>query len=177
MEAVKIGELQAADKIEDADLFVLEQNGEAKKLQGNKLLEYSSGGNHGAGSGTIPRGLIAIWSGDESDIPDGWHLCDGEDGTPDLRDKFVLGAGINHKAKTRGGAETVTLTTSEIPYHTHTYSESNGAGYAQGVDINASGARLFSLGSAKTGYTSGVGSGKAHENMPPYYALCYIMKM
>lgn len=71
----------------------------------------------------IPHGTIVMWTG--SLAPSGWALCDGTNGTPDLRGRFVLsfgqGTGLtNRLMEQTGGAETHTLTVNEIPSHTHT---------------------------------------------------------
>jgi microcystin-dependent protein len=71
---------------------------------------------------SIPSGLIAVWSGSVASIPAGWVLCNGSNGTPDLRDRFVVGAGTTYAVDATGGANTVTLTAAEIAGHTHTVS-------------------------------------------------------
>lgn len=122
----------------------------------------------------VPVGAIVIWSGEAYNIPTGWHLCDGEDGTPDLRDKFVLGAGTNHSVGTQGGQETVTLTVAQMPSHAHSYSRPSSS---YRVTTLSSGGSLVAS-STTSSYNSGYqGSTQAHENMPPYYALCFIMKV
>lgn len=138
---------------------------------------------------SLPSGLIAIWKGSTSTIPDGWALCNGQNGTPDLRDRFVLGAGSGYSVGNRGGEANHTLSTSEIPSHTHTLSGSgslpisdNGNGpsgseylYVAYYDTKSRGKYSFDniLINGSAGYTGG---NLAHNNMPPYYALCYIMK-
>src|SRR6056297_1477169 len=67
----------------------------------------------------IPSGGIIIWSGLLTAIPTGWGLCDGSNGTPDLRDRFVVGAGDQYDRNDTGGANSVTLSQSEIPSHNH----------------------------------------------------------
>lgn len=62
---------------------------------------------------------IIMWSGSIANIPTGWYLCDGSNGTPDLRGKFVLGAGGAYSVNATGGEETHVLTESEMPSHTH----------------------------------------------------------
>lgn len=69
--------------------------------------------------GQNPRGTIQMWSGTIATIPKGWQLCDGTNGTPNLRDRFVVGAGDSYETGNTGGANTVTLTTSQIPSHNH----------------------------------------------------------
>ena len=176
----------------------------------------------------VPPGAIIMWSGSINDIPVGWALCDGSNGTPDLRDRFIVGAGGSYNVGNTGGSNTVTLTTSQIPSHSHgvgtlktntTGSHSHGAGSleadtagshshrhwtaertasASGIhsgylydlireDTGSAGAHTHTI-SGNTasagahshtisGNTASTGSGQAHENRPPYYALCFIMKL
>lgn len=70
--------------------------------------------------GTIPSGIITMWSGSISNIPKGWVLCDGQNGTPDLRDRFIVGAGKSYNVGDTGGANSVTLTVDNLPAHSHT---------------------------------------------------------
>lgn len=65
------------------------------------------------------KGMIIDWYGSSDNIPKGWKLCNGENGTPDLRDKFIIGAGNKFEQKTTGGAEQHTLSENEIPAHMH----------------------------------------------------------
>lgn len=141
----------------------------------------------------VPRGCILLWSGSTSTIPGGWALCNGQNGTPDLRDRFVVGAGSTYAVAAKGGATTVTLTTSQIPSHTH--SIASDGDHTHTIDFNraGSGASVYTGLSAINSGTSSVmtsnsagahthtagssGGGGAHENLPPYYALCYIMKV
>jgi microcystin-dependent protein len=75
----------------------------------------------------IPVGLITMWSGSIVSIPAGWALCNGTSGTPDLRDRFVVGAGSTYAVGATGGENTVTLDTTQIPSHTHTGSGTSGS--------------------------------------------------
>jgi hypothetical protein len=61
-----------------------------------------------AGAAAIPSGLISLWHGLLSAIPSGWALCDGQNGTPDLRDRFVKGAAAGQNPGTTGGSPTHT---------------------------------------------------------------------
>ena len=70
----------------------------------------------------MPSGGIIMWSGSIASIPSGWFLCNGSNGTPDLRDRFIVGAGSSYGVGATGGANTVTLSTSQIPAHNHTFS-------------------------------------------------------
>jgi hypothetical protein len=81
-----------------------------------------------SGYGTIPIGGIIMWSGSIATIPTGWSLCDGTSSTPDLRERFIIGAGGNnttvadttgYNPGTTGGLNFVGLSTAEVPGHTH----------------------------------------------------------
>lgn len=140
--------------------------------EGNRLTVSVAGGGE-AGAGFLvkaPIGTIVIWSGTAEDIPSGWALCDGQDGRPDLRDKFVLGGGEKYSAGDTGGAETVALASSQLPHHRHSF--------AAGKPENSSNIRpiLGNTFGSELYYTEYAGNSAPHENMPPYYALCYIMK-
>ncbi|MCR4662929.1 MAG: hypothetical protein K5622_03465 [Endomicrobiaceae bacterium] len=120
----------------------------------------------------VPKGGIIIWSGLATDIPEGWVLCDGTNGTPDLRDRFVLGAGHNYTVGSKGGEETHTLTTDEMPSHGHDYYTGKGESTTMsGYVANAERSEVY-----QTLHTNVVGNSQPHNNMPPYYSLCYIMR-
>lgn len=128
----------------------------------------------GVGGGNLPAGVIVMWSGTAAAVPNGWALCDGSNGTPDLRGRFVVGAGGSYNVGDTGGTESVTLTVSQIPEHSHTiptYDDGN-------VRTNT---KILGYGSgsavSQKSTTNGTGQGQSHENRPPYYALCYIMKL
>ena len=128
------------------------------------------------GYGTIPKGGVILWSGSESKIPDGWALCNGSNGTPDLRDRFVVGAGNAYSVGANGGAATVTLTVDQMPPHTHDYKFRSYDLAADWKDQrNFYTVSKGSIDQAAT--TEATGGGQPHENRPPYYALCYIMRV
>lgn len=118
----------------------------------------------------VPSGGIVMWSGAIVDIPSGWTLCDGTDGTPDLTDRFVVGAGNQYSVDATGGQDEVQLTENEMPSHTHNYEEGN-VGTYDGVSPDNTGNRGLN-----TESTTSAGGDAAHENRPPYYALAFIMK-
>jgi microcystin-dependent protein len=210
-----------------------------------------------AAKAAFPVGGIIIWSGSIAAIPVSWQLCDGTNGTPNLRDRFIVGAGTSYGVGATGGANTVTLDATMIPAHTHTVSASGttsavsndhahtfsgttsgqsnthahgafvsdpGHTHVESAVNNFDGSQTLanggifiggdrntslsftgisvSIGNANadhshtySGTTSGItanhthtvtvsgstgngtGGGLAHENRPPYLALCYIQKM
>jgi microcystin-dependent protein len=67
----------------------------------------------------LPVGAIVIWQKPLEELPDGWKICNGQNGTPDLRNQFVLGAGNTRNIGDVGGSDTVVLQSPEIPQHTH----------------------------------------------------------
>jgi len=137
-------------------------------------------------------GMIILWYGDTSNIPGGFVLCDGQNSTPDLRDRFIIGAGNNFSAGNTGGSNSITLSEANLPSHRHfVVSNSLGGQNRTGSNVSANnqvakgtGAgnlyesyNLASTGSgASAGRSSSVGSGSAFDNKPLYHALCYIMK-
>lgn len=132
----------------------------------------------------IPTGGIIIWSGTSDNIPDGWALCDGENGTPDLRGRFVLGATTEadeegntaHPVGETGGSEEVALTLGQMPAHSHlvnTKSTENKPYTDSFIDVSSQIGKTYSY----SAITTGQGSSESHPNMPPYYVLAYIMKL
>ena len=125
--------------------------------------------------GAFVSGMIIMWNSTVASIPTGFVLCDGNNGTPDLRGRFVVGhhpSNGDYDVGDTGGAESVTLTVDQIPPHSHIYQN-------QVAIINAS-QRPWPANNndcrLDDADTSSTGGGQSHENRPPYYALCYIMK-
>jgi microcystin-dependent protein len=89
------------------------------------IMSARTSSSHGS---PIPIGTILMWSGVLADVPDGWALCDGSNGTPDLRDRFVVGAGAAYAPGTTGGSDAVALTVDQLASHQHgAWSSSEGA--------------------------------------------------
>ena len=138
----------------------------------------------------IPSGAIILWSGSIASIPSGWLLCNGASGTPDLRDRFVVGAGSTYAVGATGGSADATLVshshtaTSSVsdPGHQHTYQLSSDGTSA--VNAAQNGSPVLGNGTTGTSTTgisvstsiNTVGSSATNANLPPYYALAYIMK-
>jgi hypothetical protein len=68
---------------------------------------------------SVPKGVIWMWNSTAASIPTGFQLCDGTNGTPDLRDRFIIGAGSTYSPGNTGGTATVTLSTANLPAHSH----------------------------------------------------------
>jgi hypothetical protein len=138
----------------------------------------------------IPAGGIFLWSGSIGSIPAGYVLCNGSNGTPDLRDRFVVGAGSSYAVNATGGSadsvvvsHTHTATVTD-PQHSHSVSgqlnaASNGQGGGSDPGQRLSSAATVSTTTVSTGITvsnATAGVSGTNANLPPYYALCYIMK-
>ena len=135
---------------------------------------------------SVPQGAILLWSGSTGTIPNGWLLCDGNGGTPDLRNRFIVGAGSTYSVADSGGsANAVVVSHTHIatvtdPSHSHSFTNgaqtSSGGSGGGGVYADS---RTVSTNSATTGIsvTNALeGVSGTNANLPPYYALCYIMK-
>ena len=155
---------------------------------------------HSGNLSPVPIGGIILWSGSVASIPSGWALCNGSNGTPDLRNRFVVGAGSTYSPGNTGGLDKVKLSLAEMPSHFHqigvmvakwgdnannrNFPDFNSTSYPDGNyggDI-ARWRTRYQGGS--TNYTNaGPSNGRtqgttiAHENRPPYYALAYIMRI
>lgn len=159
-------------------------------------------------SPSIPPGLISMWSGSIDSIPTGWALCDGTQGTPNLVDRFIIGAGNTYSVGSTGGSADaiIPLHSHTIPAHTHTGTADSAGAHAHNVYVGVedgsnypnllkaetsyrnSGRALstasvgahthsITINSGGSGTTSSVGSSATNANLPPYYALAYIMKL
>ena len=192
--------------------------------------------------GTIPSGGIILWSGAANAIPTGWYLCDGQNSTPDLRNRFVVGAGDSYAVDATGGSADATLVshthgsgnlgtgnagshshsgnTNNTGDHSHSGNTNNtgdhahrwgtddedgaqGTGnpdanggqtwrawtdtqgaHSHNINTNNSGSHSHNINTNNTGDhshnvsgdTASSGSSATGANLPPYYALCYIMK-
>lgn len=163
-----------------------------------RLMRYS------VEASSIPQGTILSWFGQLANIPSGFAVCDGKNGTPDLRNRFIVGAGDAYKLSDIGGEDAVKLEPSQTSSHYHTfgYHNSNNNGYfitTASKKVNADRpAGTYPAkwnGSGGGGWYGWDGSGwaggqnlvtsltvateaqKPHENRPPFYALHFIMKL
>jgi microcystin-dependent protein len=162
----------------------------------NNVINLNLNNDGSCGEKNIPQGTIVAWNKDE--LPDGWILCDGNNKTPDLRGRFILGYNNNELSKngssvdggmtdintdarvgndiatinSYGGEQYHKLTLNEMPAHVH---------YLGGRSYKAGGSsKIGSTGSIRTlggiYSTYSNGGNMVHNNVPPYYVLKYIMK-
>jgi hypothetical protein len=157
-----------------------------------QVLLSAGGSNTPTWGNAFVAGMIMLWSGSSATIPSGWLLCNGLNGTPDLRNRFVVGATSTYAVGATGGsanaivvAHTHTGTTSTIGNHVHNYltrgitasQDTPPQGFTRtgnltGENVDSSGAGSHN----HTFTTDSTGSSGTNANLPPYYALCYIMK-
>jgi len=110
----------------------------------------------------VPPGGIIIWAGFIPAIPAGFVICDGNNGTPDLRDRFIVGAGGNYNVNDAFGADTHVHAFTGDP-HTHLMPGGSDIAYGAGYNQESDTQQI-------TGTTD------LASSMPPYYALAFIMK-
>jgi hypothetical protein len=147
---------------------------------------------------SFTTGMIMMWSGTIATIPSGWVLCNGSNSTPDLRNKFIIGAhsdttGVAYSTITGSNTQTGGTKDAIVVSHTHTATVTDsghthtlpitgqsGLSGSTGNDLTTDGGTLsLSTNSATTGITvanSTEGSSGTNQNLPPYYALAFIMK-
>ena len=135
-------------------------------------------------------GMIVMWQGSPNDVPPGWAICDGRvvnvDGRsvrmPDYTGRFVMGAKDDKELGVTGGVRRVILTVDQLAKHTHGFtfgSQGYAGGWTSGGKylLRTEGDALWD----EKGYATAVDKEQKacapHENLPPYYALYYIMKV
>jgi hypothetical protein len=123
----------------------------------------------------LPRGMVALWSGRVAEVPAGWALCDGRNGTPDLRDRFVVGAGVDAAGRASCTLEASATQQGGSLTHKHHFTTD---GHLHWTKSNGS---LFDPAVAPTQDITGEkdsGTTDGPDSVPvPYYALAYIMKL
>jgi hypothetical protein len=170
---------------------------------GNVLTSNGTAWTSAALPPSFVTGMILLWSGSIASIPSGWALCDGTSGTPDLRNRFIVGAGSTYAVNATGGsADAITVS------HTHTFSGTTSnkslighfyvggpnqgpdgtifktqinTGARPGLDFNSGEQYRQNFDASHdhtfSGTTASSGSSGTNANLPPYYALAYIMKL
>ena len=154
---------------------------------------------HGGEGGGVPAGVIVMWGGNVNQIPSGWNLCDGTNGTPNLTDRFIKGGSPgstggasthSHAAHTGVISHTHSVAVTD-PGHDHVENSNNATtGPLRGwptpdTSTNTSMATGYSTASATTGISASASApaGAVNElthdsvsNEPPYYTLAFIQK-
>lgn len=202
------------------NLYLIHNHDSSYYTKGVMLAKYWNASNDGAGSGAdadliyklsgnlhgssfqglgVPSGLAVLWYGSTASIPDGWHLCDGNAGTVDLRNKFIVGAGATFPVGNQGGSTTfraygtITITSHQVTIaemgpHRHPFVDTTPVTgtYYEPEPIGAGPLTPLS------GTTPAAGGGAGHSHgtaegtnfagndiaaMPYYYALCFIQKL
>jgi len=152
----------------------------------------------------VPPGTIVMWSGATANIPRGWQLCDGNNGTPDLRDQFIQSIAAGEEAGGSGGANTHAISVSEMPAHNHGGSLTTSTTGSHTHTLNNYGQQALISVTANCGVAPPMsggncwynwgnlnyagdhshtvtvqtqGSGSSFDVRPKYYKLAFIMKL
>jgi len=153
----------------------------------------------------VPIGGIIMWSGSVATIPSSWRLCNGANGTPNLQDRFVVGAGSGYIPGNNGGSANATLVSHSHTGTTDTTSltgsfnpgcnnslisadgvfsnvyngsrEDSSFGNGGMITMNATHDHTFTTSDAKNGVGTIIGASATDKNLPPYYALAFIMRV
>ena len=150
-----------------------------------------------ANGGIVPKGGIIMWSGPANQIPNGWALCDGTGETPNLKGRFIVGYDPDDRTynyngvRNIGGQASVKLTGNQapLPEHSHSYWGDDSqklrlegktpigdtdSSFGSHVGTQNWRGHSYRYETSKVGGNTDVG--EPHENRPPYYVLCFIMK-
>ncbi len=144
---------------------------------------------------TYPPGVVLMWSGSATNLPEGFLFCDGSNGTPDMRNRFVLGtssATASSVGSTRG-SNSYTMSSSQLPSHNHSLNIES-SGYHRHM-LRRWNDRIYNWDTRETfrrtgsGWYSGTSGSHSHsvststagasssiDNQPPYYTLAFIQK-
>ncbi len=183
---------------QNTQLKIINKTCESFKSQIDKL----SRENENMKKHLVPKGSITIWSGSSKDIPKSWKLCNGRNGTPNLKGRFVVGDGGGFEKGNSGGThkhnhsivvEAHHLTKEEMPSHVHhpweNYEKGNEYAWThrnKTIYVNGGGNTKTYITQEHTSFTASAGGDKGHKHkarsndrshLPPYYVLCYIMKI
>lgn len=198
------GFLRSAAGVTAGQIFV--SGGQPKSGTATILTSSNLASNLPAGTDLCRTNMIVLWAGTSLSIPTGWHLCDGTNGTPDLRDQFIVGGGGSLPTNgtyaaptgstTPGGGTsgTYALTLADLPTHVHPFDYFFGntadpigipgfAAPANGISgLGTSGTRNSFAGSPNTGHGTNAhthtftGAAHTHTQSIPYRAVFAIMK-
>ena len=147
-------------------------------------------------SGGVLSGTVTAFSGTFKDgypvdkntglVDKEWHLCDGSNGTPDLRNRFIYGSDGTNEGVT-GGSTQETITIEQMPSHGHSsrhhFTGDYYTDYHRNVNMFEISATVWTnagqewYGNSDTNPVQNTGGNQPHNNMPPYYVLAFIMKL
>ena len=128
-------------------------------------------------SGLIPTGFIGMWSVLLSNIPSGWALCDGSNGTPNLRDRFILSVGTGENPGATGGSSSLAHSGTAVDSHTGLSTNAADAGATQRWTTSSTLTLKAHVHSLPT-MTHSVTQPSVHtDTRPPYFKLAFIMKL
>ncbi len=181
--------------IQEVATALVFNDGNSKEVLFERIARFSIGGPYDyadlkrpgtIATGLVPAGAIMMWSGVLANIPAGWALCDGTNGTPNLSGKFIVGYdetdGNFDTIGNTGGEKSHSLTMNEMPAHSHNVIINNNEGEYYVNDTGSSGSKISlkgdgdNSGSAIPIRTNTKGSGMPFGILPPFYTLAYIMK-
>lgn len=166
------------------------KDSEALPRSSLKLMRYSVSTE----ASSVPQGSIIPWYGDKSNIPDGFALCDGTKGTPDLRNRFLVGAGNTYSLGNTGGKKEIVIAQANLPstglagfgyitigrYATWSGLVGSDKNYDFDHFSTVDGSNSWQTHEYLKSFNSVVSTkwqSKPLENRPPYYALYFIMKL
>ena len=169
------------------DFYVLTSEPEpavvSQIVAGNASITVSPAGGTGVVTLTVPPpiipssfapGMVMMYTTLASPpvAPTGWLICNGQNGTPDFRDRFIIGAGLSWAVTQTGGAASTVLTLNMIPDHTH-----GGVGLSTDSALPNAGTSFAATNLSTTGISNaGYVAGTPVPTVPPFYALFYIIK-
>ncbi len=151
------------------------------------------------GDGAVPKGVIVMWSGKVDQIPAGWVLCNGDNGTPDLRSRFIVGAGSNevggYVPRASGDPDKlppISVATESAGAHQHKFPTKYyarnflcgvaalGKNWCTGIDTKGAYQKdqpTQDAGNHSHTVVINFNEANAGENRPRWFALCFIMKL
>lgn len=226
---LRTGAIQLAELDANFDIIQVTVNQQAEAISKNSL-DITSLETTLANFSAIPIGCIVMWGGSVASIPSGWRLCDGTNNTPDLRDRFVIGARsdstspattfvtgadtktggfkdavvVNHGHSATSSAVSSGSLTSDTDAWSGTLTSGDASLYGSGVFSNSGGGQTFqdsnftnqdfenrtvtisrsrshthtpTITTNVTTTVTAAGENGTNRNLPPYYALAYIMKV
>jgi microcystin-dependent protein len=180
------------------DSLIIEKDGTVKIDKGLQVGGDVRAASY-SGKGAVPVGAILMWSGSTTQLPDGWVLCDGRNGTPDLAGRFIVGYNVvsaeYNSLGNQGGEARHTLMVDEMPSHSHDIRIDSAGEHRHAIARTTHGWDIDAVqsGDPRNGgwrgqaYTENAGAhthsakvlaaggGKPFDNRPPYYVLAYIM--